>query len=257
MHLGGGRQNQFRDLGRLVAEVKSDLLDGRTGAAYFTHLRLPSILQHTLDRTRGSSDEPLRYVRIVAGVLLLFGTVVALALAISGAAPRALQLVGLFWAIYGFVVGVTSGILEPAIDGIFHALTNLGLQRVGGGYSAIESLVVRGEIAAAAEAYRERALDPATRVEATVRRAALLGGPLEQPETALVELEALRRPGLSAADDLRVGVALVDLHDRRLGEPGRAMGELRRLIDRHPDDRSVRRLRRALAQLKAEHLESQ
>jgi hypothetical protein len=54
-----------------------------------------------------------------------------------------------------------------------------------------------------------------------------------------------------------VGVALVDLHDRRLGEPGRAMAELRRLIDRHPEDRSVRRLRSALAQLKAEHLESQ
>jgi hypothetical protein len=90
-----------------------------------------------------------------------------------------------------------------------------------------------------------------------VRRAALLGGPLGQPETALVELDGLRRAGLSAADDLRVGVALVDLYDRRLGEPGRAMAELRRLIDRHPGDRSVRRLRHALAALKAEQLESQ
>jgi hypothetical protein len=35
------------------------------------------------------------------------------------------------------------------------------------------------------------------------------------------------------------------------------MAELRRLIDRHPGDRSVRRLRRALAALKAEHVESQ
>jgi hypothetical protein len=89
-----------------------------------------------------------------------------------------------------------------------------------------------------------------------VRRAALLGGPLGHPETALVELDGLRRSRLSAADDLRVGVALVDLYDRRLGDPGRAMGELRRLIDRHPGHGSVRRLRRALAELKAEHLES-
>jgi hypothetical protein len=240
-----------------VAEVNRDFLDGRSEAPYFTHLRLPSFLQYALDRASGPSDEPLRYVRIVAGVLLLFGTVVALGLALSGVAPRALQLVGLFWAIYGFTVGVTSGILEPVIDGFFHALANFGLQRVGGGFSGIETLVVRGEIAAAAEAYRERALRPESRVEATLRRAALLGGPLGQPETALVELESLRRLGLSAADDLRVGVALVDLHDRRLGEPGRAMAELRRLIDRHPEDRSVRRLRSALAQLKAEHLESQ
>ncbi len=238
-----------------MAEVNRDLLDGRRRPLYFTHLRLPSILQYTLDRASGPSDEPLRYVRIAAGVLLLFGTVVAVGLALSGAAPRALQLVGLFWAIYGFAVGVTSGILEPVVDGFFHALANIGLERVGGGFSAIETLVVRGEIAEAAEAYRERALHPASRVEATVRRAALLGGPLGQPETALVELESLRRSGLSAADDLRVGVALVDLHDRRLGEPGRAMAELRRLIDRHPGDHSVRRLRRALAQLKAEYLE--
>ena len=240
-----------------MAEVNRRSLDGRPRAPYFAGLRLPSLLQQALDRTHGPDDEPLRLLRIAAGILLLFGTVVAIALAVSGIAPRALRLVGIFWAIYGFIVGVTSGILEPAIEGLFHALANLGLVRVGGGYSAIETLVVRGEIAAAAEAYRQRAQSPSERVEATTRRAALLGGPLGHPETALVELEGLRRSRLSASDDLRVGLALVDLYDRRLGDPGRAMGELRRLIDRHSGDRSMRRLRHALAELKAEHLESQ
>ena len=240
-----------------MTEVNRRLLDGRRPAPYFAGLRLPSILQHALDRANGPSDEPLRLVRVAAGVLLLFGTVVAIALALSGIAPRALELVGLFWAIYGFIVGLTSGILEPVIDGLFHVLANIGLVRVGGGYSAIETLVVRGEVATAAEAYRERAQRPADRVEATVRRAALLGGPLGQPETALVELEGLRRSKLSTGDDLRVGVALVDLYDRRRGDPGRAMAELRRLIDRHPGDRSVRRLRHALAALKAEHLKAE
>jgi hypothetical protein len=219
-------------------------------------LRLPSLLQRALDQPSGPSDEPLRLVRITAGILLLFGTLVAIALAVSGLAPRALLLVGSFWAIYGFVVGLTSGILEPAIDGVFHLLSDVGLVRSGGGFSAVETLVVRGQFAAASEAYRERARRPADRVEATVRRAALLAGPLGQPETALVELDALRRSRLSAADDLRVGVALVELYERGLSDPGRAMAELRRLIDRHPGDRSVRRLRRALAELKAEHLES-
>ncbi len=153
-----------------MAEVNPRSLDGRSPGLYLAGLRLPSILQHALDRASGPSDEPLRFLRITAGVLLLFGTVVAVALALSGIAPRALQLVGLFWAIYGFIVGVTSGILEPAIDGLFHGLANIGLVRVGSGYSAIETLVVRGEIAAAAEAYRERAQQPADRVEATVRR---------------------------------------------------------------------------------------
>ena len=93
-------------------------------------------------------------------------------------------------------------------------------------------------------------------MEATVRRAALLGGPLGQPETALVELENLRGSPLSAAADLRVGTALVDLLERRLNDPGRAMAELRRLIDLHPGHRSSIRLRRALADLKAEHVGS-
>lgn len=202
---------------------------------------------------RGLRLSPFRLLRLTAGALLLFGTVVAVALALSGVAPRALQLVGMFWAIYGFVVGLTSGILEPVIDGVVRALGDIGLVRAGG-YSAIETLVVRGDHAAAAEAYRERAQRRGERVEATVRRAALLAGPLHQPETALVELESLRRGALSPADDVRVGVALVDLYERRLGDPGRAMAELRRLVDLHPDHASARRLRRALADLKDQHV---
>lgn len=228
-------------------------LDGRSGDSYFRGLRLPSRLQDALEHAAGPSDEPLRLLRITVGALLLFGTAVAVALALAGIAPRALQLVGVFWALYGFIVGLTSGVLEPVIEGVVHALADVGLVRSGGGYSAIETLVVRGDLATAAEAYRERARRPAERVEATVRRAALLGGPLQQPETALVELEALRREPLRPADDLRVGVALVDLYERRLGDPGRAMVELRRLIDLHPDHTSVRRLRRALADLKDQH----
>jgi hypothetical protein len=211
-------------------------------------------LHHFFEGAGGSSDEPLRLLRIIVGVLLLLGSIVAVALAVSGVAPRALRLVGMFWAIYGFVVGLTSGVLEPAIDGFARVLADLGLVRGGGGFSSIETLVVRGDFATAAEAYRERARQPADRVEATVRRAALLGSQLRQPETALVELEALRRDTLSPAEDMRVGVTMVDLYDRRLDDPGRAMAELRRLIDLHPDHASARRLRRALADLKEHYV---
>ena len=212
---------------------------------YFRGLRF-------LEPTRGPT-EPLQILRITVGVLLLLGTVVAVALALSDIAPRALQLVGMFWAIYGFIVGLTSGVLEPVIEGVARALSDIGLIRAGAGFSSIETLVVRGDFATAAEAYRERARQPSQRVEATVRRAGLLGGPLRQPETALVELESLRRDKLRPAEDLRVGVALVDLYERRLADPGRAMAELRRLIDLYPGNASARRLRRALAELKDQH----
>ncbi|HEX6105906.1 MAG TPA: hypothetical protein VFZ26_09995 [Gemmatimonadales bacterium] len=217
---------------------------------------LPSSLRDALDRVNGSAEEPLRLVRLTAGVLLLFGTLVAIGLALSGIERRALQLVAVFWAIYGFVVGLTSGVLEPVIEGLAHALQNFGLVRAGGGYSAIETLVARGHLEAAAEAYRERARQPRERVEAAIRRAALLSGPMDQPETAVTELESLQRSALSPREDLRVGLALVDLYDRRLADPGRAMAALRRLIDRHPEDPGVRRLRHWLAALKAERFDS-
>jgi hypothetical protein len=215
-------------------------------------LSLPDRFRDALEWANGSSEEPLRLVRITAGGLLLFGTVVAIALALTGVAPRALRLVWMFWAIYGLVAGITSGVLEPVIDGGSRLFADVGLMRAGQGFSAIETLVVRGKLEEAAEAYRERALERRDRAEATVRRAVLLAGPLGQPETALVELEALRDGRLSSAEDLRVGIALVDIYERRLDDPGRAMAELRRLIDRHPDGRAIRRLRRELADLKAE-----
>jgi hypothetical protein len=209
-------------------------------------------LKDAVEWVNGSGEEPLRLLRLIAGGLLLFGTLVAVGLAVSGVAPRALLLVGAFWAIYGLISGFTTGVLEPVVDGLAVALQNVGLMRVGQGYSGIETLAARGHLAEAAEAYRERAQSPADRVEATVRRAALLAGPLGQPETALVELQALREHAMRPEQDLRVGIALVDIYERRLADPGRAMVELRRLIDLYPDRRAVRRLRHELAMLRAD-----
>jgi hypothetical protein len=196
-------------------------------------------------------EEPLGLVRLMVGTIALLGTIVALLLAVTGTDPRALELVAVLWAVYGLVVGFTSGVLEPVIEGFFHLVANAGLMRAGGGYSPVETLVARGQYQAAAEAYAERARNRHERVEATLRRAALLAGPLGHPETAAVELDSLRAAQLSSRDDLRVGLALVELYEHQLHDPGRAMGELRRLIDRYPTAQGARRLRTALGELKA------
>jgi hypothetical protein len=199
------------------------------------------------------TEEPFSLVRVAVGTIALLSTILAIVLAIVTRDLRMLELVVALWAVYGLTVGLLSGVLEPVIDGVFHLLTNVGLMRVGGGYSAIETLEVRGHHQAAAAAYAERARNPADRVEATLRRAALLAGPLHDPRTAAVELDALRAHQLSGRDEFRVGLALVDLYEHRLDDPGRAMGELRRLIDRYPTARGARRLRTALGELKAQH----
>jgi hypothetical protein len=191
-------------------------------------------------------------VRLVIGTIALAWTVIAALLAISGADPRAFQLVVALWAIYGLTVGFLSGVLEPVIDGFFHLVSNVGVVRVGGGYSAIEALAARGHLQAAADAYAERARDKSQRIDATLRRAALLTGSLGQPQTAAIELDNLRTgTPLKPRDDFRVGLALVELYEDDLKDPGRAMAELRRLIDRYPTAQGARRLRVALARLKS------
>ena len=232
-------------------------------------LKLPSPIRSAINRGTSGVDradrwteEPLGLVRLVVGTIALVWTIIAIGLAITGADPRALQLVGALWAIYGLTVGFLSGVLEPVIDGFFHLVSNVGIVRVGGGYSAIETLTSRGHFQAAADAYAERARDKSQRVDAMLRRAALLAGPLGQPETAAIELDNLRASGpLRPRDDFRVGLALVELYEQDLKAPGRAMTELRRLIDRYPTAQGARRLGVALASLKSErfsgtHLES-
>lgn len=191
-------------------------------------------------------------VQLAVGAIVLLGTILAITLAIVTHDLRMLELVGALWAVYGLMVGFLSGVLEPVIDGFAQLISNIGLTRVGGGYSSIETLAARGHHSAAAEEYGARARNPAERVEATLRRAELLAGPLAEPETAAVELDSLRAHPLSSRDDFRVGLALVDLHEHHLHDPSRAMTELRRLIDRYPTARDVRRLRAALGELKSE-----
>jgi hypothetical protein len=198
------------------------------------------------------TEEPFSLVRLAVGAVALLGTVLAVVLAIATGDARMLELVGALWAVYGLTIGFLSGVLEPVIDGFFQLLANAGLRRVGTGYSGIETLEVRGHPEAAAEAYAERARNPAERVEATLRRAVLLAGPLAEPESAAVELDSLRTHELAPRDDLRVGLALVDLYENRLANPGRAMAELRRLIDRHPTAQGARRLRTALREIKSQ-----
>jgi hypothetical protein len=208
-------------------------------------------LLSALQKASRSVEEPLGLVRLVIGGFALLGTFIAIIVGVT-TEPRMLELIGALWAVYGLVVAFTSGVLEPVIDGLFNVLTSVGLMRAGSGYSAIETLVARGHIAAAAEAYAERARNPRERVDATLRRAKLLAESLDSAETAAIELDGLRAHLVSGRDDFRVGLALVELYERHLGDPGRAMVELRRLIDQHPSARDARRLRTALAELKSE-----
>lgn len=200
-------------------------------------------------------DDPFVLARLVVSGLLFLATIVAVVLSLTGIAPRAWVLVGAIWAVYGVVHGVFDWVLEPLTSFLVQGVSNIGVDRRGAGFASIEALAARGDAAGAAEAYLRRAADSNERVPALLRRAAVLAGPLGRPADAVTELESLRRTtdGLSPTDDIDIGLALVDLHEHRLGEPGRAMVELRRLIDRHPQSHHSHRIRTMLAALRERH----
>jgi tetratricopeptide (TPR) repeat protein len=216
---------------------------------------VPLLPESLRGRAATIDSDPFRYLRGVLVFLLGGGTVVALLLALTGVEPRALLLAGLLWGLYGFVFGLLDAVVEPLIELFSRVVTDLGLRRAGAGFSAEETLAAQGRYAEAAEAYLGRAQLAPDRTTALIRRAELLAGPLGQPGMAVVELETLQRDAdrLDPRDDIRLGLALAELYEQRLHDPGRAMVEVRRLIDRYPHLRAARELRGLLAALRADH----
>jgi hypothetical protein len=216
---------------------------------------VPLLPESLRGRAESLDADPFRYLRGVLAFFLGGAAVVSLLLGLTGVAPKALLLAALFWTLFGVLSGMVDWVLEPAVELGAAILSNVGLVRSGAGFSVEETLVQQGHADAAAEAYRQRAEQPSDRVAALLRRADLLAGPLRQPDQAVRELEALQAEAdrLSAREDMQLGLALTELYEQRLHDPGRAMVEVRRLIDRHPYAREARELRGLLAALRTQH----
>jgi len=90
-------------------------------------------------------------------------------------------------------------------------------------------------------------------VSARLRAAALYASRGDDPQRAAELLrEARLIPGISTRDDIAAANRLIELLMGPLGDPGRAMVELRRLIDRHPGTDAAARAKLTLAELKAQ-----
>ena len=203
--------------------------------------------------TPTDQTDPLGILKLALGVIMLFATGVALVLGLSGIEPRALVLAGGLWSLYGVSRALVSGFLAPSTEWMGRMLSNGGSMRAAGQHSEIDALVAQGRFQDAAERWFRVAADSDQPAGPMLRRAELLAGPLQEPGSAAAELtqfrDAPRRP-LNAAEDVTIGLALVDIYEHRLNDPARAMFELRRLLDQYPQSRHVRRIRATLNDLK-------
>jgi tetratricopeptide (TPR) repeat protein len=122
-------------------------------------------------------------------------------------------------------------------------------------HSEIDAREARGDYAGAAAAWDEVAAAEPANPWALVRAGELYGRKLSDPARAIDRFRRARDlPVLGPELDRYVRQKIVDLLLGPLKETGRAMVELRMLIDRYPDSREAEGAREALRRIKSETL---
>ena len=171
-------------------------------------------------------SDPLVLLRLAFSFILLFATAAALFIGLTGIYPPALILVGGLWTAYGLGRAVISGVLRPSTEWIGNVITNTGLRRSADQHGEIDALAARGHYSDAAERWFRLVVEGEAPAQAMLKRAELLAGPLQDAGSAAAELTQYRespRVPLRPAEDVAIGMALVDIYERRLADPARAM----------------------------------
>ena len=187
---------------------------------------------------------------------VLHGTLVACVGWIFGM----LILGGIFRGLLGMLPGYLIGVLIHRIvagasaraAGAFYAPRGASTAYVPT-YSQIDALVIRGDLAGAAAAFDEEIARSGGQVGVLVKAADFhLRDRRDAPRALALFLRA-RETG-SGSDDTRryIQQKLVDLYLGPLEAEGKAMAELRRLIERFPGTREAAAARESLAALKRE-----
>lgn len=118
-------------------------------------------------------------------------------------------------------------------------------------FSYQDALVMHGKVNEALASFEALIGASATAIEPRILAADLYSrDPATVPRAAELLREAQRIPKISPGRDVYVTNRLVDLLTGPLGDPGRALVELRRLIDRYPTSQAAAHAREAIARIK-------
>jgi hypothetical protein len=190
-------------------------------------------------------------IRAFAYGLLVFGTVISACLLIAHRLSLGVLIVAAIAGALSAGIGLT---LSAGAGAGFHRVMMSGASTpYEDQFSYQDSLVMRGLVDDALASYEAIIAERPAMVSARLRAAALYASRGGDPRRAAVLLrEVMATPDVPARDDIAATSRLVELLMGPLGDPGRAMVELRRLMDRHPGTDAAARARLTLGELKAE-----
>lgn len=190
-------------------------------------------------------------VRAIAYGLLVFG--IATSAWLLNLGHLSLGVLAVFAMMGVVVAGVSLALSAGAGAGWHRVMTSGASTPYEEQFSYQDSLVMRGLVDDALASYEAIIAEQATAVTARLRAAALYASRGANPRRAAELLrEVMRTPGIGSRDNIEATNRLIELLMGPLNEPGRAMVELRRLIDRHPGTDMATRAKLVLAELKEE-----
>ena len=124
-------------------------------------------------------------------------------------------------------------------------------------FSWVESLEARGDVAGALAAWERILAEQPGSAAPRLRAAELYAGRGADPRRAAQLFREVRDlPGVASRDALYATSRLVDLYDGALAEPGRALVELRRIVEQFPASPAATHARGAIPRLKAQLAEA-
>jgi hypothetical protein len=158
-------------------------------------------------------------------------------------------------ALIGYAIGKAIGML--VVHGSGRAAQAFTMPATAGFYarehSEIDALEARGDFAGALSAWEAVAIAEPGNPWPLVRAAEISARELRDPATALDRLRLARAlPNVKPELYRYTSQKIIDLLLGPLGDKGRAMVELRMLIEKHPASREAAGAREALRSLKAE-----
>ena len=119
-------------------------------------------------------------------------------------------------------------------------------------YSYQQTLVMKGRLNEALESYEAIIAEPDSTTDVRIRAAELYVREAKNHKRGAELLqEVLRHPACTSGEEVYAANRLADLLSNHLGEPGKALVQLRRLADRYAGTPSGDRAREAIRVLKA------
>lgn len=123
-------------------------------------------------------------------------------------------------------------------------------------YSYQQALVMRGQIDEALESFEAVIAEQPEAIDARIKAAELYAKERQNFSRAAELFQGVQRiPAANVGQSVYVTNRLVDLYTGPLNDPGKALVELRRLIDKYPGSAAAANAKDALATLKARHVE--